>query len=107
MDNAYDNIEEELKKAVQRPLPNCDEIFKEIKREREYQNYKWGNEFDDKNTSNDWIAYIAAYLGQVWTCPFNAEEYRKNLIKVAALAVAAVETYDRLNGEIAKTHYDE
>ena len=33
-------------------------IIAEITNERNYQKRKWGNEFDDKNTVNDWVTYI-------------------------------------------------
>lgn len=76
-------------------------IFVDINGEREYQIAKWGNEFDAKNTPNDWVAYISKYLGQTVTMPFNEDVFRTQMLKVAALAVAALEqeTY-------APRHYD-
>ena len=44
------------------------DVYKLIDAEREYQS-KWPSEFDDKNTPNDWIAYIAIYLGKAVTFP--------------------------------------
>ena len=82
-------------------------IFKEIDAERKKQEKKWGNDFDDKNTGNDWIAYITSYLGKGLTYPWDGHRYRTRMVQVAALAVAAIENYDRLNGEIAKRHYDD
>jgi hypothetical protein len=35
-------------------------IFAEIEAERDYQTRKFGTAFDDKNTSTDWIAFIAS-----------------------------------------------
>ena len=80
-------------------------VYDEIKAERDYQIDKWGEDFDSKNTANDWVAYITAYLGQAYTIPFNKVQYRKFLIKVATLAVAAVETLDR-EGNPAPRHFD-
>lgn len=76
------------------------DVFDAITAEREYQK-KWGNEFDDKNTPNDWVAYIAAYLGKAVTLPWNREQFRIAILKVAALAVAILE-----RSEYAPRHYD-
>lgn len=83
-----------------------------IASEREYQEAKWGVRFDDQNTINDWVAYIANYASNAAFEPNNAqdvvgrrEHQRTQLVKVAALAVAAIETIDR-NGELARRHYD-
>lgn len=77
------------------------EIFKAIDDERRYQDQKWGREFDDLNTPNDWVAYIAKYLGNAVTLPWNGDAFRKALTKVAALCVAALERY-----KYADRHYD-
>lgn len=39
-------------------------IFYEISAERKYQQGKWGDDFDSKNTPNDWVAYLTKYVGQ-------------------------------------------
>lgn len=82
-------------------------ILEAIKTEREYQDTKWGTTFDDKNTLNDWAAYIGIYTAKA-TDMGNAhfpEMQRKALLKVATLAVAALETMDR-NGGFPARHYD-
>lgn len=73
-------------------------IYEEIDNEREYQDKKWGLENDNQNTSNDWITYITAWAGKAYSFPSNKENFRKNMVKVAAIAVAAIETCDRNNG---------
>lgn len=82
-------------------LHNRDGIFNQIDDERAYQETKWGNGFDAKNTPNDWVAYISKYLGQTVTMPFNEDTFRKQLLKVATLAVAALEQEN-----YAPRHYD-
>lgn len=77
------------------------EIFGNINAEREYQDRKWGTEFDSKNTVNDWVTYITNYLGKASTIPFNENTFRVNMYKVAALAVAALE-----QEKYAPRHYD-
>lgn len=80
-------------------------VYDEIKEEREYQDIKWGTEFDNKNTLNDWCSYIVNYLGRAVTMFNNPKDQRLALIKVAALAVAALESFDR-NGGFPPRHYD-
>jgi hypothetical protein len=90
-----------------------------LQQERKYQLEKgredkldgesgWSYEFDDANTPNDWAAFINIYLGRaVQTSNVGATaeaEFRKNMLKVATLAVAAVEAVDR--GRTAPRHYD-
>jgi len=57
------------------------------------------NIFDQKNTRNDWVAYISAYLGRAADkCARNerdVQNFRENMVKVAALAVAAIEAHDK------------
>lgn len=76
-------------------------IYELITAERDYQDKKWGKEFDHLNTPNDWIAYIFAYAGKAVTLSWNREAFRTAVLKVAALSVAVLErdTY-------APHHYD-
>jgi hypothetical protein len=92
-----------------------------LQQERKYQLEKgredkldgesgWSYEFDDQNTPNDWAAYINIYLGRAVQTS-NAQspatsvaEFRANMLKVATLAVAAVEAVDRSG--VAARHYD-
>jgi hypothetical protein len=67
------------------------DVYKMIDTERAYQNSKWGDEFDNANTPNDWVAYIAIYLGRAVTLPWNRDAFRTAILKVAALAVAVLE----------------
>ena len=83
-----------------------DKIFKEIDKEREYQDNKWGDEFDSKNTLNDWVTYINIYLSNAAKMGISKEEQRKQFLKVATLGIAALEIFDRNDG-FAPRHYDE
>ena len=77
-------------------------IFDEIKAERQYQDKRWGHELDDRlNTPFHWVAYITQYatkwMAGTWP-PFGrdtTDDFRKMMIKVAAIAVAAIESLDR------------
>jgi uncharacterized protein YcbX len=81
-------------------------IAAEVYKEREYQMEKWGTKFDKKNTPNDWVCYIAQYLGRAVTMPWSAATFRVGMVKVAALAFAAIEWCDRTGGKMPKRHYD-
>jgi hypothetical protein len=83
-----------------------DNIVAAVRAEREYQNQRWGEEFDNKNTPNDWLAFIGAYIGRAFTFPFDAIAFKKGLVKVAAVCFAAIEACDRAGGNMPKRHYD-
>lgn len=90
-----------------------DKIFDEIRKERDYQTEKWGNTADDTlNTPNDFIAYIAHYSTRWFAggfAPYNSSDvgrFRTMMVKVAALAVAAIESLDRQRAANGKTHYE-
>lgn len=80
-------------------------IIDEIIAERVYQDGKWGTAFDDKNTINDWGTYVNIYLAKATDMAASDEDQRKYLVKVATLAVAAIQTFDR-NGQFPGRHYD-
>lgn len=78
------------------------DILKEVQKERLRQiELALGddtNKFDETNTQSDWVAYIAAYSGRAPSKVFRNgaqnENFRNNMVKVAALAMAAIEAYD-------------
>jgi len=80
-------------------------IIDEIDKELDYANGKWGTEFDDKNTINDWAAYIQIYVGQAVRMGSSKEEQKKQLTKAAGLAISALEAFER-NGGFPPRHYD-
>lgn len=71
-------------------------VLEEVACEREYQDEKWGGEvYDDTHHSHDWFAFIVGYAGKGYSWPIDLANFRKCMVKVAALAVAAVEWADR------------
>lgn len=78
------------------------EFLDKITEEREYQDTKWGPDFDDLNTVNDWVVYIAKYAGYASS---GDRDFHVAMVKVAAICCAAVETYERLGG-LEPRHYD-
>ena len=82
-----------------------DTVLEEIRVERDCQDSLWGVEFDDQNTLNDWVVLITICVGQAARMDSSPEKQRSKLLKVAALAMAAVESFDR-NGKFAPRHFE-
>ena len=97
-------MDEKIKKILKNQDPNSirDFLLAAIKAERDRQINlcKHGGDtenFDSKNTQNDWIAFIVAYAGRASArCGINrrqSENFAVNMTKVAALALAALEAH--------------
>jgi hypothetical protein len=90
-----------------------DDIFQEIRAEREYQERRWGNGADDTlNTPWMWSAYIAQYATRWMAGTFLplgrdvTDAFRACMVKVACLAVAAIESVDRQRAQKGKAFYE-
>jgi len=74
----------------------CDKLsaIEEVIKERCHQDEQWGGpEHDDQHNAEDWMRFIAELLpGSV---KHGETRYRRRLIEIAALAVAAIESNDR------------
>jgi hypothetical protein len=77
-------------------------IFEEIERERQYQDEVHGGpDNDDSQTEANWVKFVmdnATGTGFA-ACPGKPDKrpFRERMLKVAALAVAAIESHDRMN----------
>ena len=66
-------------------------VIAQVIQERRMQDRQWGGAaHDDQHSNFDWFRFIDYQWGQM-----NNENRRERLIKIAALAVAAVESLDR------------
>jgi hypothetical protein len=72
-------------------------VLSEIADERRRQDELWGGSYhDDEHGEYEWIDIIDHYVDQArFATRSPAKDYRTELVKVAALAVAAIESYDR------------
>lgn len=71
------------------------QVAEHIRLERTRQDAQWGGEDNDnKQTRNDWVAYIVKQLGAMVSVTDPSEIYYR-LIKVAALASAGAECIAR------------
>ncbi len=88
-------------------------VYDEIRAERAYQDGKWGHNVDDTmNTPWMWVSYIAAYATK-WMVgtfaplsPDTVDDFRKKMIKTAAICVAAVESLDRQRKNSGKAFFE-
>lgn len=80
-------------------------LYSSIEGERLYQIEEWGHEFDKKNTRNDWVAYCVHYLTKASKMGATEGEFNLGMLKVATLAVAAIEN-SFINEGTAPRHYD-
>ncbi len=70
-------------------------VVRHVKQERERQDSMWGGpKHDDEHTSNEWLAFIEDQAKDAGKAKLK-ERYRMGLVKVAALAVAAIQSFDR------------
>lgn len=81
-------------------------VYGEIQRERIMQDSKWG---EQNHCPADWIMILGEEFGEVSKAALEAKfgkgtlsDYRKELIQVAAVAVAMVQCYDRNTKSINK-----
>ena len=85
-------------------------IYDAIEKERNYQVNKWGNKADvEINRPMDWVGYIANHSTRWFNggfAPYTNEEldnFRTSMLKVATLAVAAIEATDVIQrGDVAR-----
>lgn len=90
-------------------MKNLTSVIDDLKMEVLRQLELWGTDFDDKNTANDWVAYICNYVangayagrGEV----YSPERFREHLKKAAALCISAICAIDR-NSDCAPRHYE-
>jgi hypothetical protein len=71
-----------------------DEIYKAIEEERIAQDREHGGPaHDDQHNHHDWIVFVTKHLGRCVTG--GRQQFVKQMVRVAALAVAAVEWASR------------
>lgn len=78
-------------------------VLDEIQAERQYQVEKWGRDADLKvNTPMDFVGYIAFHSSRWFGGGFRPysrqtlEAFRRQMVKVGALALAAIEHVDAI-----------
>ena len=75
-----------------------DDVLKEVMLERIAQEATWDKANDDGLTLEQWVCLLAHYASRQFVGDFakiETEDARRDFIKVAAVAIAAVEAIDR------------
>lgn len=78
-----------------------DSIFREVSQERDAQDALWGGPVhDDRNMPEDWMWILIRHFGLEAdnARELTPERWRRQLVRVCAVAVAAIESHDRLTG---------
>ena len=80
-------------------------LYAEIETERQAQDALWGGPaFDDLHTPWEWIALLTRHAGLAvndGATEADVTRFRKQMVRTAALAVAAIESMDRKTGRQA------
>ena len=78
------------------PEPDENTVYAEIRAERARQDSRWGGpEHDNQHGPNDWCRLIRE-RNHYDFAPGEEPRFRRRMIVLAALAVAGIETYDRM-----------
>jgi hypothetical protein len=76
------------------------DILAEVAEERAYQDTLWGQDNDDGATENEWKVYLSEYTHGYGRAEKYRDDFRTRMVKVAALAIAAVEAFDRTHVDL-------
>lgn len=69
-------------------------VYQEMRNERKRQDEKWGKQ---NHVLDRWLVILQEEVGEAAKAVLEAEtaNYRKELIQIAAVAIAAAESFDR------------
>ena len=73
-------------------LNKYEEIYDSIKTERERQDKKWGIQ---NHSPYKWMAILMEEVGEACTSILEEKNYKAELVQIAAVAVAAIESLRR------------
>jgi hypothetical protein len=92
---------------VTTPVDPQEAVLAEIVLERLEQDAQWGGPgHDDQHDVNCWIAILARHVGLAANdeAATDLARFRRQMVRVAAVAVAAVESLDRKAARVAGAH---
>jgi len=78
------------------------DIYEEVKAERSRQDEKWGGiDHDKQHTPDEWVQLAQDYLSwaRVMAGMDSPDKYRRRMVQVASLAIAAIEAHDHHHGQ--------
>lgn len=90
-----------LQEQVLRMVDLTTEAVGDISMERVLQDHQWGGpETDDQRSEAEWSEYIHRQLSKLFQDEGGALAARDRFVKVAALAIAAIQSIDRRNPQV-------
>lgn len=76
----------------------------DVVQERAAQDVQWGGpEHDDEHQPWEWVGFIEKHLKRANSCNNSLETYRAEMVKIAAVAIAQVESLDRTGTFLRRT----
>lgn len=68
-------------------------VFDHIRIERHRQRTEWGDDHDAEHAPGDWTRFVVRHLGRAEQAieDDKPDDYRRQMVRVATLAVAAIE----------------
>ena len=96
-------VDDELCSACEEVI--SDDVLREVGEERRRQDLRWGGpELDDRYSPADWREIVDRLLDEADDASCGDDdaqaEYRRVMLQVAAVAVAAVQAHDRKAGAV-------
>ncbi len=89
-----DSVTESYERMKHACLEGTQAVLAEVEEERDRQNLQWGGpEHDIHHGTRDWAAFLVEHLGKALDSN-RADHYRRRMVQVAALAIAAIESHD-------------
>lgn len=76
-----------------------------LDKEHCYSCSKWGHDFDDQNTINDWVAFVNQYLALATPIMATDNQIKAGFTKAMNLCLNALAALKR-NGKFPGRHYD-
>lgn len=75
----------------------------ELMQELALQDQLWGGPaHDDQHNSHDWIAILVKHIGKAVSYPFRLDVFRRQMVRVGALALAGMRWADRFRDTLEK-----
>ncbi len=103
LNSNYAEIREAASRGVER-TNRIDLILEEIALEVERAKLTWGEDFDRKNTLNDWVIYSMSFAADATRMDTTLQEQETYLRKAAGLLVSAIDMLQREG--FAPRHYE-
>ena len=82
---------------VESSVIRTQKVQDDVLKERDYQRGRWSVEHDVLHSHCEWVSILVTWLGKAASSAIggDASTFRKRLVQVAAISMAAIEAIDR------------